>query len=308
MADGFGFVMNISSLDATSYELAPLCVLRHASDEEVELIKQKLEWANPGYGVPGYHCVPWEKKLFTSPGPIVLLPKQEWRYFVVSFEGNNVEIENLGLASCLTSIELEIGFTLMAIDREQKIPRTTAWHPDRLFHTLNVLGRNDEFFRKVTQANAEEISSINSRLKSADAEVQNLAHQLQSLKGLPHESPLRFLGYFALLESVLTHSPKPEDRYDSITRQVKKKLALLDSRWSRKIDYSPFGGAKHEKIWSTMYEYRSAVAHGGTADFSGDLQLLKGPSEALTLIKETVKAVMRQALIEPQLLRDLREC
>lgn len=128
------------------------------------------------------------------------------------------------------------------------------------------------------------------------------------LKGLSHDSPLRFLGYFALLESVLTHAPKPEDRYNSITRQVKKKLSLLNARFTRKIDYRPFDGADPEKIWGKMYEYRSAIAHGGNADFSGDLKLLKGPFEALALARETVKAVIRQALIEPQRLLDLREC
>jgi hypothetical protein len=57
-----------------------------------------------------------------------------------------------------------------------------------------------------------------------------------------------------------------------------------------------------------MYEYRSLVAHGGTPNFAGKLALLKNHDMALTLIKDTVKAVMRQTLAEPQLLVDLREC
>lgn len=40
---GFGFVMTVSSLDAVSYELAPKCVLRRASDEEVERIRKTLK-------------------------------------------------------------------------------------------------------------------------------------------------------------------------------------------------------------------------------------------------------------------------
>jgi len=180
-------------------------------------------------------------------------------------------------------------------------------HPDRLFQ-MRSLAKYGGFFRNVTRADIEETKAIMSQLELGDAQIQNLARQLQGLKGLPHDSSLRFLGYFALLESVLTHSPKPEDRYDSITRQVQKKLSLLNSRWARKIDYGPFAGATHEKIWSKMYEYRSKIAHGGTADFSNDLKVLKGVSEALTLIRETVKSVLRHALLEPQLLRDLREC
>ena len=98
-----------------------------------------------------------------------------------------------------------------------------------------------------------------------------MARQLGQLKALPNYSPLRFLGYFAILESLLTHAPKPSDPYSSITRQVQKKLILLDHRWTHKINYGPFGEAKPEKVWSTMYGYRSLIAHGGQPDFSGEL-------------------------------------
>lgn len=89
---GFGFVMNVSSLDAASYELPPKCVLRRALDEEVERIKKTLERANSLQGGEGFHGVPWERKLFATPrtGTIELLPKEQWRYFMISFEGIGV--------------------------------------------------------------------------------------------------------------------------------------------------------------------------------------------------------------------------
>lgn len=61
------------------------------------------------------------------------------------------------------------------------------------------------------------------------------------------------------------------DRLFQTLKLARPTLALLDARWSRKIDYSPFGGTKPEKVWSTIYEYRSAIAHGGNADFSATL-------------------------------------
>jgi hypothetical protein len=57
-----------------------------------------------------------------------------------------------------------------------------------------------------------------------------------------------------------------------------------------------------------MYDYRSRVAHGGVADFTGKLRILRNHEEALKLVKDTTKAVIRHALKEPQLLIDLREC
>ena len=57
-----------------------------------------------------------------------------------------------------------------------------------------------------------------------------------------------------------------------------------------------------------MYSYRSQIAHGGIPKFTEDLKLLQSAEVALTLIRETVKNVVRHALIEPQLVLDLRDC
>jgi hypothetical protein len=86
------------------------------------------------------------------------------------------------------------------------------------------------------------------------------------------------------------------------------KLALLNNRWPRKINYAPFGHTAADTIWTKMYDYRSRVAHGGTPEITGKLAVLNSHDTALALIKDTVKAVIRQALSEPQLLLDLRDC
>ncbi len=58
-----------------------------------------------------------------------------------------------------------------------------------------------------------------------------------------------------------------------------------------------------------MYHYRSLLAHGGVPNFQErELRILRNHDNALKLLKDTVKATIRQALIEPQLLVDLREC
>jgi hypothetical protein len=56
-----------------------------------------------------------------------------------------------------------------------------------------------------------------------------------------------------------------------------------------------------------MYEYRSALAHGSEPDFKGKVKKLTKNS-ALTLLRQTVKSVLRQAIEEPQLIVDLRSC
>jgi len=107
---------------------------------------------------------------------------------------------------------------------------------------------------------------------------------------------------------LLTHQPKKTDTIDSITRQVKQKVLLLDNRWEPRIDYSAFAECKPDKIWSKMYDYRSCLAHGANPDFKKDLHQLGDPDRPLKLLKQTVKSVLRQAVIEPQLILDLRNC
>jgi hypothetical protein len=129
------------------------------------------------------------------------------------------------------------------------------------------------------------------------------------LKDLPRFSPLQILGYFAVLESILTHAPNPEDRYDSITRQIKQKLALLNKRWNPPLDYSAFPKLSHDKVWSKMYAYRSAIAHGSTPNFAaGDLSALGKAENANLLISAAVRKTICHALEEPQLIADLQNC
>jgi hypothetical protein len=106
----------------------------------------------------------------------------------------------------------------------------------------------------------------------------------------------------------LTHAPNPDDRYDSITRQIKQKLALLNRRWKPALDYSAFAPLSHDKIWSKMYAYRSAIAHGATPNFAQELAALGKAENANLLIREAVKKTVLQAIEEPQLLADLHDC
>jgi hypothetical protein len=56
-----------------------------------------------------------------------------------------------------------------------------------------------------------------------------------------------------------------------------------------------------------MYAYRSAIAHGGKLDFKSKLALLKNADFANSLIRDAVKKTIRQAYVEPRLLKDLHD-
>jgi hypothetical protein len=164
----------------------------------------------------------------------------------------------------------------------------------------------------ITPSDAEQISTLFSALKSHDqrlVQMERIASQLLELEELRPGSTSQFLAYFVILESLLTHKPDPKDPYDSITRQVKNKVALLDHRWSPRLDYAEFAGTNADTVWKKMYHYRSILAHGDAPDFSGgELKALGSHGNAMALLKLTVKATARLALTEPQLLADLKNC
>jgi hypothetical protein len=304
LPDNFAFVMNISGLvGATSFALAPGHNLRRASAEEISAIREVLQGMTGPAIVPA--SMPWEYRR-ASGGQTEPIPEADWRYFVISFRGTNQALLALEEAFSVAPLELKIGFTVL----RHFGGRGLMWHAGRLFQLLDNAWWNLAFL-EIAAPDVETIIMIHSQLQQHDqrlVDVSRLLRQLQDLEAVPRHSPLQFLGHFAVLEALLTHPPKPTDPYDSITRQVKKKLALLDHRSEASIDYSSFGEANRETVWAKMYAYRSTLAHGSAPTFDGDLQLLGSHAKALELVKQTTRAVIRQALIEPQLLSDLRDC
>lgn len=217
----------------------------------------------------------------------------------------------------IAPVSLDIGFAKLKVDVGGVIRPYCIYRTASLFQSLTQLDRGglyrDQMMHALGTVEGEQIREIFQRVtvhNNSTLDLSRVVELLIELKDLPIFSPLQILGYFAVLESVLTHQPKPDDRYESITRQITQKLALLNKRWHPALDYSALGsGASHEKIWPKMYAYRSAIAHGTKPDFKSQSQLalLKNENSANVLIKDTVKKVICQAYAEPQLMRDLHD-
>jgi hypothetical protein len=300
---GYAVLMNVQSIpDASGTEIVPGLVVRRAQPDEIDFIKKSVDLFGVAFEYQRY-CL-WEQE---TPPYGHMLPVEKWRYFIVAFKGFNDKAMALSKVFAFSNPELMVGFSVITSGSS----RSPMWNGARLFHAFEYAQHNPWTLYDVTSDDMASIASLYSSFVShnhAIIDLNRIVDQMVSLNGLPYQSPLRFLGYFALLESLLTHAPDPKDTIDSITRQVKKKLALLNSRFVTPIDYSQFKGADSDKIWATMYSYRSAVAHGSTPDFEKNLKLLKGHSEALNLLRETMKALIRHAMVDPKLLVDLREC
>jgi hypothetical protein len=306
----FAFVVNVKELVNTdSVAIAPGYTLRKAHKTEIEYIKEFLKENGTRYGTGV-----WEDKP-TASGKVPKLPKKLWRYFVIEFENDDPNLDLLEAALAVAPSSLDIGFAKIKVNVGGGLIRPAClYHAPRLYQSLSALylantGR-DKLLVSIGNAEGSQINDGFRLMVDHDHGILDLTRVLElvlDLKDLPHSSPLQILGYFAILESVLTHQPRPDDRYESLTRQITNKLALLNNRWNPPFDYSPLNGAKHENIWPQMYAYRSAIAHGNKLDFKTRLTLLKNADVANTLIIDAVKKTIRQAYVEPRLLKDLHD-
>lgn len=289
--------------------LAPGHALRKATAQELAAIQHIIKKVSGEM-----HWTPWQCDAIPKPDggqTFELLPEDQWRYFVIEFSGNNGTVSELERALTICSREIRIGLTVLKIKVGAEILPAFIYDPGSLFQHLRALKRGSLGFVEIAESDVQQIRSLHQQLKAFkhdSVNLESLIQQAMDLEALPRQSPLLFLGYFALLESMLTHQPRKTDTIDSITRQIIKKISLLDNRWQPRLIYGEFPGGKPERIWSAMYSYRSCLAHGRKPDFANELQLLRNAENALGLLKQTVRGVLRQTLVEPQLMVDLRNC
>ena len=131
------------------------------------------------------------------------------------------------------------------------------------------------------------------------------------LTSIPLAAPLRHLGYFVVVEALLTHAPKGSDPADSLGRQLKTSIPLLSNRMLHHGDPPvPFADldehASPTKILAALYEYRSAIAHGAEPSFSGSQSVLGTREKVGTFLDVMTRRLLRHAVLEPQLVTDLK--
>jgi hypothetical protein len=131
---------------------------------------------------------------------------------------------------------------------------------------------------------------------------------LEEADDLRHGSPMWLLSQFVALESALTHAPHPGDPADSIGRQLRRAVPLLLRR-SGELDLLAGLGitAPLDTAIKKLYELRSRIAHGEPPwPESNSLDVLVDLGTATLAIRGVLKAVLRQAIREPDLVCDLK--
>lgn len=313
--ESFAFIFNnLEPAFSEELEIIPQHIFRKARAEEVEKIKEIIVQIGPLF-IPEKSLpyeVKWEKSVNGNSYLASILPEKDWRYYVIVFQGTNSEIQELGYASSLIKNHLDFG--LIFINFTPPIGLGTYVSPD-VQNTFNYYcDYLNPLNMKPSCITKEELCSIemyyNSiKALSHDGYLYKAIENLGTLKNIPRKSDLLILGYFAIIESIITHEPRSKETLDSINHQFTNKLTLLRKRFTRPLDYSQyFQEGKEATIWKKLYDYRSCLAHGDNPDFSKIFTILKDKLSVFSFIHETLKLTIIAALKEPDLISDLRNC
>ncbi|SDG67816.1 HEPN domain-containing protein [Paraburkholderia phenazinium] len=314
----WAFVLNPIVLPGIdSYELAPNLILRKAEQHEVVAIKQTLaRCVGSPFGVPrelNYEMDRHETPTGPNSKSVTPIPlaMSDWRYHIVTNEGDQNLLYRSHLAINATAAPLEISALTFVGGG------LSGWRSDaasRYFRDFMPLPVSDLSTADLDEARdtiaGSEPFLIGGVLCEQHPEVQRAYLMYDSLSMLPANSEFQVIGLFAIIEMMITHNPKLEDRGDSITHQMQAKLPLLMRRFRRPISTKQhFGDVDAKKVWSALYSYRSALAHGGVANFAaGPLQAIKSAEAAAEYLRSVVKGLLRHVLVEPQLFLDLKNC
>lgn len=310
MGEHFCFIADVINFKGKlPLEVIPGHWFRKANTEETQRIKRELD----ARGMMSYRYeqkyVPAEKK---NSWQSIQLPSEDWRYYVISFNGSNDKIGDIEYSANLLEHDISIGFTFIS---HEGIDGYGVIYNPYIISTFFI----DQGIRLQQEIPLEsnELLEINTNYNTI-VNLDKLRHpnifraisDFHQTKMITNRSILKVLSYFSIIECLLTHVPRPIDTIDSLTRQVSTKMSLLSKLFQRKLDYTLHFPQlpTPEKVWKKLYSYRSTVAHGGDTDFNGVFADLLSRDNIQEFLKESLKLLLLYTLKEPDFVADLQQC
>ena len=171
------------------------------------------------------------------------LEEKDYKYWVIEYKETNYGIHELEIAISLLKNSFELGLTSIRHDKnsdkhgfihsEHCINKfrdmTTSFYN---YQTLNV---NMNEIKSIPKIYAQYINNHN----KYDF-IEHAFKNYTMLKYIDRQSDLFVLGYFSIIEMLVTHPPRQNENLDSITHQIVTKLNLLEKFFERKIIYSEY--------------------------------------------------------------------
>jgi hypothetical protein len=240
------------------------------------------------------------------------LARPDWRYLILTFEGNGSSAYFFLLAANLVSPAISCcahAYTLEPFGKG----RRTGWGVDelgahrRLFSTLGQRHLRETLDERAVARIVAAYMAFQAFDGKRHPGIRRAIELFASFPRLPNLNFVRVLALFMLLEMLLTHNPGDREIGDSLTHQLQTKIPFIESRLSDRLDYSCFrAGVAPDAIWSKLYSYRSAIAHGDEPDFASKLQVLKSAEIADEFLERVTRRLLRHAIEDPLLFDGLK--
>lgn len=300
---GFAHVMDsLNVLAQLPFQPIPDHLFRRAEPQEVQLIKNQLT-AYPQSTMAYEYAI---TELHDGSKQAMPMPSDQWRYYVISYSSNNSKLIYIEYAASLLRNDISLGYSFFASGIAYNKAQISTFFDDRLIRMEIPRSITDEELGQIT-TNYNLITGLdNTRYPNVSRAIADF-HQT---KTITNRATLKVLSYFSIIECLLTHPPRPDDRTDSVTRQISSKMCLLSKRFQRELQYDSFSPniPEPEKLWKKLYLYRNLLAHGGDIDFQQKFSTLVSTDNIRPFLLETIKLLILYALKEPEFLADLQKC
>src|SRR6266853_559382 len=228
------------------------------------------------------------------------LPEADWKYLIAAYAGHSrlnildffyacstVEPTLFWIASIGTAGAFGVGATKSyGLDSTGIHARHLGFSPDGV----------DVIDATAVQRVRDAYNAIVALDRTAYRGPYRSTELLELFGRLPMLNFLDPLALFMIIEMFLTHNPGDREIGDSLSHQIREKIPFVLSRAGETLDYSVFqAAASPETLWTKLYEYRSAVAHGGNPDFGSKLRILKDAVTANRFLWQATRRLVRFA-------------
>lgn len=300
-----------------SIEIIPGVLFRKANEKELpqfkslvaNICKGNLGWDSP-YET---HWIPDEKGGHTS---TEILNPNDWKYWVVTDALGGSPCHRLFQVASLVNPKLALSVQLMSFTEKN----TGTEHFGFSYPNHHVgkeywaIGNNHLIGYPVEKIPFNEFGLLYEQFSALSEDFEFVKRALKTLneiESLGDYSPLRIVGQFSIIESLITHSPRLNESLDSITHQIRGKVTLVGRKFNQGQGLEKperYKDITDKTLWSKLYAYRSQIAHGSAPSFKKDLSCLVDEPTVRNFLQYVCIELIKVGLSEPRLLADLREC
>ncbi len=244
MDSGIFFILNhIDVKGDLPLQIIPDHTFRKAHKNEIEEIEKVLSISQP-YGTNVIRKN-YRSRIRREDGgdrtsyKVEELPESEWKYWVIAFNGWNEKLHEIEKCALLLEPDLDFGFQILYKYENQT--GEVAGHTYMPIHLVEKYASLEKYVTYAKEISTNELKKISNfyeltcNLKPEYYYINHALENFLSIRRIPEKSELLVVGYFSIIEALITHAPRLTETLDSIGHQIRNKQVLLRKKFSRKI-------------------------------------------------------------------------